>query len=60
VDVLKFAEGISVEEAESERGKRWDIVRKGRFEVWKVGAREGEGFVFRIGESGVQVEGGDE
>jgi hypothetical protein len=54
--VLKFAEGISVEEAEKERAKRWDVVTKGRFSVCKVGAREGEGFVFRVGERGVEVE----
>jgi hypothetical protein len=60
VEVLKFAPALSVEEAEMERGQRWDVVKKGRFEVWKVGVggggRDAEGFVCRVGEWGVGVE----
>jgi hypothetical protein len=58
VDVVKFAPGLSVEEAEAERAQRWEVVSKGRFECWKVGVgvRDGEGFVFRVGERGVAVE----
>ncbi|KAF2824885.1 hypothetical protein CC86DRAFT_383652 [Ophiobolus disseminans] len=58
VEVLKFAPAISVEEAEVERAQRWDVVQKGRFECWKVGmgVKDGEGFVFRSGEEGVEVE----
>ncbi|KAF1919071.1 hypothetical protein BDU57DRAFT_536096 [Ampelomyces quisqualis] len=59
VQVLKFAPAISVEEAEAERAQRWDVVSKGRFECWKVGvgARDTEGFVFRVCDRGVNVEG---
>jgi hypothetical protein len=58
VEVLKFAPAMSVEEAEAERAQRWDVVRKGRFECWKVGlgSRESEGFVFRVGDRRVDVE----
>jgi hypothetical protein len=58
VEVLKFAPAISIEEAEAERQQRWDVVIRARFECWKVGpgVREGEGFVFRVGERGVEVE----
>ncbi|KAH3972894.1 hypothetical protein HBH51_103200 [Parastagonospora nodorum] len=60
VEVLKFAPALSVEEAEIERAQRWDVVKKGRFEVWEigagVGAGNGEGFVFRIGDEGVGIE----
>lgn len=60
IQVLKFAPAISLEEAEAERQQRWDVVSKGRFECWKIGvgtvAREGEGFVFRVGKGGVCVE----
>jgi len=55
VEVLKFAAAISMEEAEAERLQRWEVVKKGRFECWKVGAGargEGEGFVFRVGGKG--------
>lgn len=63
VEVLPFAPGISVEEAERERDRRWDVVKRGRFECWKVGlgreekgkGKEGEGFVFRVGR-GVEIE----
>ncbi|KAF1972039.1 hypothetical protein BU23DRAFT_581235 [Bimuria novae-zelandiae CBS 107.79] len=56
VEVLKFAPWVSVEEAEGERGQRWEVVSRGRFEAWKVGVgREGEGFVFRVGD-GVRIE----
>ncbi|KAI4658754.1 uncharacterized protein J4E79_006513 [Alternaria viburni] len=57
VDVLKFAPGISVEDAEKERVQRWEVVGRGRFECWRVGvgARDGEGFVFRVGK-GVEME----
>ncbi|USP78491.1 uncharacterized protein yc1106_05765 [Curvularia clavata] len=37
VPVRGFAAGISVEEAEQEREKRWEVVRRARFECWKVG-----------------------
>lgn len=57
VEVLKFASGISVEQAEQERNKRSEVVSKGRFEVRKVGqGRDGNGFVFRVGSSGAQVQ----
>lgn len=60
VEVLRFAPALSVEEAEMERTQRWGVVKKGRFEVWKVGASvgagNGEGFVFRIGSEGVSIE----
>ncbi len=58
VDVLKFAPEMGVEQAEGERGQRWDVVRRGRFECWRIG-RQGEeegGFVFRVGEGGVVLE----
>jgi hypothetical protein len=58
VKVLKFAPAISIEEAEAERQQRWDVVIRARFECWKVGqgVRDGEGFVFSVGERGVEVE----
>jgi hypothetical protein len=58
VEVLPFAPGISVEEAENERAQRWDVVQRGRFECWKVGAgvKDGEGFAFRVTPHGVEVE----
>ncbi|EOA90059.1 uncharacterized protein SETTUDRAFT_103468 [Exserohilum turcica Et28A] len=53
VPVAKFAPGISNEEAEAEREKRWEVVSRARFECWKVGMGVGGqgsgGFVFRIG-----------
>ncbi|KAI4685119.1 hypothetical protein J4E81_008932 [Alternaria sp. BMP 2799] len=57
VDVLQFAPGISVEDAEKERVQRWEVVSRGRFECWRVGvgARDGEGFVFRVGK-GIEME----
>ncbi|KAI4915246.1 hypothetical protein J4E85_010370 [Alternaria conjuncta] len=57
VDVLKFAPGVSVEDAEKERVQRWEVVSRGRFECWRVGvgARDGEGFVFRVGK-GIEME----
>ena len=57
VDVVKFAPGISVEDAEKERVQRWEVVSRGRFECWRVGvgARDGEGFVFRVGK-GIEME----
>lgn len=56
VEVVRFAPGLSVEEVERERGKRWEVVVRGRFEVFRVGGgKEVEGFVFRVGE-GVRVE----
>ena len=61
VEVLKFATGLSVEEAEVERARRWDVVSKGRFRAWKVGAgaaREDDGFAFRVG-PGVTIERGE-
>jgi hypothetical protein len=62
VEVLPFAPGISVEEAQRQRDQRWDIVKRGRFECWKVGVngkgkKEGEGFVFSVGKE-VEVEKG--
>ncbi|KAH7402360.1 hypothetical protein DE146DRAFT_463662 [Phaeosphaeria sp. MPI-PUGE-AT-0046c] len=58
VGVNKFKPQVSVEEAEGERGKRWEVVSRGRFECWKVGVgvKDGEGFVFRVGERGVEIE----
>lgn len=60
VEVLKFAPEMSVEQAEAERRQRWEVVQRGRFECWKVGtgvgARDGKGFVFRIGRESVGVE----
>ena len=53
VEVVKFAPGIGVEGAEAERGQRWEVVRRGRFEAWKVGLEEG--FVFRVGR-GIAIE----
>ncbi|KAH9873301.1 hypothetical protein J1614_005699 [Plenodomus biglobosus] len=57
VEVVKFAPAIRVEEAETERQQRWEIVSKGRFECWKVGAglKGEDGFVFRVG-AGVEIE----
>jgi hypothetical protein len=54
VEVGRFRAGISVEEAEAEREARWDVVRRGRFECWRVGVDAG--FVFRVSEGGVEVE----
>jgi hypothetical protein len=58
VDVLKFAPALCVEEAELESSQRWEVVKRARFECWKVGigVRDGEGFVFRIEEGGVCFE----
>ena len=58
VEVLKFAPAISAEQGELERQQRWDVVSKGRFECKKVGpgARDEEGFWFRVGAWGVEVE----
>jgi hypothetical protein len=58
VEVLKFAPALSVEEAEAEKRQRWDVVSRGRFEVWKVGVgvRDGEGFVFKVVDGGICVE----
>lgn len=60
VEVLKFAPEMSVEQAEAERGQRWEVVKRGRFECWRVGVGGGEsagdGFVFRVGERGVEIE----
>jgi hypothetical protein len=57
VDVLKFAPEMGVEQAEAEKEQRWEVVRRGRFECWKVGGvKEEEGFVFRVGRDGVEVE----
>lgn len=63
VGVNKFKPQVSVEEAEGERAKRWEVVSRGRFECWKVvgvGGKDGEGFVFRVGGRGVRVEEGAE
>jgi hypothetical protein len=58
VEVVRFAPALSVVEAELERTHRWEVVRKGRFEVWKVGVgiQNGDGFVFKMDEVGVKVE----
>lgn len=59
---MKFALGMSVVEAEGERGQRREVVARGRFEVRRVGGGigqgqgQGEGFVFSVGEGGVMVE----
>ncbi|KAF2628179.1 hypothetical protein BU25DRAFT_448143 [Macroventuria anomochaeta] len=59
VEVLKFAPEMGVEQAEAERSQRWEVVRRGQFECWKVGTGvrdgEGEGFVFKVGPHGVEV-----
>lgn len=57
LEVIKFAPAISLEEAEVERQQRWQVVSKGRFECWKVGARVRgeEGFMFKVG-LGVEIE----
>lgn len=58
VSLVKFKPQVSIEEAEAERAARWEVVRRGRFECWRVGVgvKDGEGFVFRVGERGVDVE----
>jgi hypothetical protein len=58
IEVLKFPPVMSMREAEGERQQRWDVVQRARFEAWRVGVgvRDGEGFVFRIGERGVEIE----
>ena len=54
----KFPVGVGVEEGEMEREQRWDVVGRGRFECWKQGpGGDGEGFVFRVGRRGVEIEG---
>ena len=57
VDVLKFAAESSVEDAEAEKAKRWEVASRARFECWRVGldARSSGGFVFRVG-SAVDME----
>lgn len=60
VEVLRFAPEMSIEQAETERDQRWEVVRRGRFECWRVGAgggdSAGDGFVFRVGKHGVEIE----
>ncbi|KAF9691004.1 hypothetical protein EKO04_011037 [Ascochyta lentis] len=67
IEVVKFAPEMSIEQAEAEKGARWDVVRRGRFECWRVGgaglgprrhgnAGEEQGFVFCVGREGVSVE----
>jgi len=60
VEVLRFAPEMSIEQAEAERGQRWEVVKRGRFECWRVGAGGGDGvgdgFVFRVGMHGVEME----
>ncbi|KAG9201684.1 hypothetical protein G6514_005493 [Epicoccum nigrum] len=77
VEVVRFAPEMSVEQAEGEKGQRGEVVRRGRFEAWKVGGtatatatatglglglgrgqQAAEGFVFRVGERGVEMERG--
>lgn len=56
VEVVKFAPGMSVDEAEAEREQRGEVVGRGRVEVRRVGSGgEGEGVVIRVGQS-VSVE----
>lgn len=61
--MVKFAQEMSVEQAEAEKGQRGEVVRRGRFEVWKVstgpGQEAGERFVFRVSERGVEIEKGE-
>ncbi|OCK75666.1 hypothetical protein K432DRAFT_249079, partial [Lepidopterella palustris CBS 459.81] len=57
VPVAPFAAALSAEELEREREQRASIVALGRFECWNVGAVGDDGFVFRIGKSGVSIEG---
>lgn len=61
VGVVKFKPQVSIEEAEAERSQRWEVVGRGRFECWKagIGGKNGEGFVFRVGERRVDVEKGE-
>jgi hypothetical protein len=59
VEVVRFAPEMGVEQAQAEGAQRWEVVQRGRFEVWRVGGGpggEGEGFVFRVGAQGVEVE----
>lgn len=59
VEVVRFAPEMGVEQALAEGGQRWEVVQRGRFEVRRVGGSlggEGEGFVFRVGAQGVEVE----
>ncbi|KAF3008552.1 hypothetical protein E8E13_006870 [Curvularia kusanoi] len=68
VEVVKFAPGMSAEQAKAESGQRWEVVARGRFEAWRVGSAggagagagagngDGEGFVFRVGAKGVEIE----
>lgn len=63
----RFAAGISVDEAEHERERRWEVVTRARFECWKVGmgvqastsagtsAGGVGGLVFRVG-AGIEME----
>ena len=60
LEVLKFAREMDILQAEAEKGQRWEVASRGRFECWKIGAGarggEGEGFVFRVGAYGVDIE----
>ncbi|KAF3045851.1 hypothetical protein E8E11_008536 [Didymella keratinophila] len=59
VEVVRFAPEMGVEQAQAEGAQRWEVVQRGRFEVWRVGGVPGgedEGFVFRVGAQGVEVE----
>lgn len=59
VEVVRFAPEMGVEQAQAEGAQRWEVVQRGRFEVWRVGGGSGgeaEGFVFRVGAEGVEVE----
>lgn len=59
VEVLRFAPEMGVEQACGEGAQRWDVVRRGRFEVWRAGTGvgdDGDGFVFRVGPRGVEIE----
>ncbi|KAF9741905.1 hypothetical protein PMIN06_007982 [Paraphaeosphaeria minitans] len=54
VEVVPFAPGMSVEEAEAERGQRGEVVSRGRVEVWRVGGgAEKDGVVMKIGRGAV-------
>ncbi|KAF2020380.1 hypothetical protein BU24DRAFT_456464 [Aaosphaeria arxii CBS 175.79] len=51
VEVLRFKPGICGEEAMAEKAKRWDVVKRGRLEVWKVGG-SGSGSGMDAGKGG--------
>jgi hypothetical protein len=57
IDIIPFAPGRGVEEAERDRAARQEVVDRKRFEAWRVGDRERRGFVFSVkGVEGVGIE----